>query len=468
MSKLSKTHKKKNHKLLKKIGRSIYKFIEAIYNIIDKLIITPLSKLFLLIGKLFRTNNKPLDRLLNNKIFLIVFSLVLAFGTFVVIDTNADIMLNKSADVLTNQELTALYNEEAYVVEGIPEHVDITLIGRRADLYLAKQYPNDNIIVDLRDLKPGSHEVSLKYNGSVSSVEYKLAPSTATVMIYEKLTESRTISAEIMNENKIDSKYNISNITFSRDDVYIKGAAYKLEKVAIVKALLDVSKIVNLKVGTTTLKDIPLVAYDTEGNIVDVEIVPETIDATIEISSPSKEVPLKVVFGEEDNVILGKSIDSITLSKSKITIYGDADVLEGINSIPVKINVNGLSKNTEFNVNISKPSGVKEMSFSSVVVKVSLSDMSEKKVSGVSIETKNLRNGLVAQAASQGDSMIDVIVKGTTTNLKQVTSDNIKAVVDLSGLDVGTHEVDVTVTGDDVKLTYTPQKTKVKIVIKKQ
>jgi len=307
--------KKKNYKLLKKIGRAVYRFFEGIYKIFDKLLITPLSKLMILVGKLFKTNNRPFDRLLNNKIFLITFSLLLAFGVFIVIDKNADIMLNKSADVLTNQDLTALYNEEAYVVEGLPKTVDITLIGRRADLYLAKQYPNDEVIVDLRDLRPGSHEVSLKYNGSVSSVEYKLAPSSVAVVIYEKLTESRTITPEILYENKLDSKYTISNISFSRDEVYIKGAEYKLEEVAIVKALVDVRKIVNPSVGTTTLKDIPLVAYDADGEIVDVEIVPETIDATLEITSPSKEVPLKV--DPTGDVVFGKSIESMTLSKQK-------------------------------------------------------------------------------------------------------------------------------------------------------
>ena len=425
--------KKKNYKLLKKIGRAVYRFFEGIYKIFDKLLITPLSKLMIFVGKLFKTNNRPFDRLLNNKIFLITFSLLLAFGVFIVIDKNADIMLNKSADVLTNQDLTALYNEEAY---------------------------------DLRDLRPGSHEVSLKYNGSVSSVEYKLAPSSVAVVIYEKLTESRTITPEILYENKLDSKYTISNISFSRDEVYIKGAEYKLEEVAIVKALVDVRKIVNPSVGTTTLKDIPLVAYDADGEIVDVEIVPETIDATLEITSPSKEVPLKV--DPTGDVVFGKSIESMTLSTTKVTIYGDEETLNNINSIPVKIDVNGLSKDTEFNVNISKPSGVKDMSTSTVVVKVKLSSISEKTVSDVSIETKNLGNGLVAQASSKEDSMIDVIVKGTSTNLKNITSDDITASVDLKGLGVGAHEVEVEVSGDDVKLSYTPKKTKVKIIIKKQ
>lgn len=462
--KSSKKIKQKKFKLLKKIARGIYYFISKIYNIIDKLIITPLAKLFLLITKPFKGTSRPIDRFLNNKLVLITLSLALALFAFFVVDNATEIMMNNSADILYNQKVTALYNEEAYVIEGLPEEVDITLIGRRADLYLAKQYPSDEVVVDLRDLKPGTHKVDLKYSGSVSSVEYKLDPSIATVVIYEKISESKKISQEILYEDSLDPKYNISDINFSREEVYVKGAEYKLEQVATVKALVDVRKIKNPTVGTTTLKDIPLVAYDENGSKLDVEIVPSSIDASIEITSPSKEVPLRVI--PEGEVVFGKAIDDIELSKTTATIYGDEQALEKISYIPVNINVEGLSKETEFTVNISLPSGVKEISTKSVVAKVTLADVDEKIIDNINIATRNLGSGLTAQAASQDDSIASVIVKGSKDNIKDVTAENISAYVDLQGLGKGTHNVKVEVTGDDLKLSYTPQTTTVTIIIK--
>ena len=395
--------------------------------------------------------------------FLIVFSLILAFVAFFVVDKNADSLINSSADILYNQKVTALYNEEAYVIEGLPESVDITLIGRRADLYLAKQYPADEVVVDLRDLKPGSHKVSLKYSGSVSSVEYKLDPSTATIVIYEKISASKQLSTEIINQDKLNSKYTITNVTFDRDEVYVKGAEYKLNQVASVKALVNVEEIVNPTVGTVTLKEIPLVAYDAKGNKMDVEIVPATVDAKIEIASPSKEVPFKVI--PEGNVVFGKAINSITLNETKAIIYGDEKTLANISYIPVKIDVNGLSSDTEFNINVSKPTGVREISVPAGRAKVTLSTITETTITGVNIETRNLGNGLVARAASAQDSTVAVIVKGTDYNIRAINKDNISAYVDLQGLGVGTHNVTVKVTGDDVKLSYTPKTTTVTIVI---
>ena len=346
----------------------------------------------------------------------------------------------------------------------MPKTVDITIIGRRADLYLAKQYADEDVEIDLRDLKPGTHKVKLKHTGSVNSVDYKLDPSTATVIVYEKISESKKISKEILYEDKLDSKYTIQDIKFSRDEVYVKGPQYKLDQIATVKALVDVRKINNPSVGTTTLKEIPLVAYDEKGKKLDVEIVPGTIDALVEIASPSKEVPLKVIPTGE--VVFGKAIDEIKLNKTKATIYSDEATLEKISYIPVNINVSGITKETEYTVNLSLPSGVRDISTKTVIAKVTLDDVKEKTIKNVNIATKNLENGLTAQAASKDDSVASVIVKGSANNIKEASIENISAYVNLQGLGKGTHKVKVEVTGEDSKLSYTPKTKTITIIIK--
>lgn len=466
MAKKRSSKQKKKFRLLKAIAKGIYYILSKIYSVFDKLIITPVAKLMLLLQKPFKGSSRSLDRLLNNKIVLIVFSLAMALLYFFVVDSTAQSMMNNSTDIISNQKVKALYNEEAYVVEGLPKSVDITLIGGKSALYLAKQSSSQEVVIDLRDLKPGTHKVPIKYNkASVSSVEYKLDPSSATVVIYEKASQSKKITKELLNEDKMDSKYNISNIKFSRDEVYVKGAEYKLKQIAIVKALVDITKISNPSVGTTTLKEIPLVAYDVNGKKLNVEIVPETIDAAIEISSPSKVVPLKVI--PEGKVVFGKAIDEVTLSQTKATIYGDAETLEKISYIPVNINVEGINKTTEYTVNLSLPSGVKEMSTKSVIARVTLDDVTEKAIKDINISIQNLdEKKYTAQASSKTDSVATIIVKGTKSNLKDINAENITAYVDLQGKGPGVHKVPVKVKGDDLKLTYTPKTEEITIIIK--
>ena len=137
---------------------------------------------------------------------------------------------------------------------------------------------------------------------------------------------------------------------------------------------------------------------------------------------------IKHLADTESCVIVGRCAD-YALNDLKncvhIFIYGDEETLKNITSIPVKINVEKLDKNTEYNVNLSKPSGVKEMSISTVVVKVTLTSTNEKTVDGVLIETRNLDSGYSAQAASASDSTVSVIVKGTNANINAIKKEDI-------------------------------------------
>ena len=51
------------------------------------------------------------------------------------IDKKIIVFNDNSAEVLQNQPVKVIYNEESYVVEGLPETVDITLIGSKTDLF---------------------------------------------------------------------------------------------------------------------------------------------------------------------------------------------------------------------------------------------------------------------------------------------------------------------------------------------
>ena len=66
---------------------------------------------------------------------------------------------------------------------------------------------------------------------------------------------------------------------------------------------------------------------------------------------------------------------------------------------------------------------------------------------------------------SEDDIKVTVVVKGSEDVVSKVDASSIHAYVDLKNYGVGEHEVPVKVTGDDVKLSYTPKTKKVKIRI---
>lgn len=451
---------------MKKIIKKICLFIGKILKLIDKILITPIMKLLLKINDLFSSNSKTIDRILSNKQSLVVISLLISFLCFFVVDKNASNSVESNAEILYNQSIKVNYNDEAYVIEGLPEKVDVVLMGKKSDIYLAKQYPGQEVSVDLRELSAGTHRVKLKYTNNVNTIKYKIDPSQVTVIIYDKVSSSREVNAELVHRNNLDSKLDISDITLSKSEVTVKGSSKKLETVAYIKALVDVDNLVEPTVGKATVSNCKLVAYDNEGKIVDVEILPEVIDATLTITSTSKVVPVKVV--PTGDIALGYAIGSTSTSVSSITIYGDEENLKSIEYVPVKVDVTNLSSNKEYTVNLEKPNGVRDMSEKTVKVKINVSKQEQKEVQNVNIQTINLAEGLKVQALGEENSKINVIVKGSKEALENLDESKITATVDLSEYtSPGVYEVDVKVTGEDLRLAYESKVNKIKLEIKK-
>lgn len=449
-----------------KILKAIKNFFKTIWNFIDKHVVVPITKLVIKITTGFDKSSKKVENWLSKPKTLLFLSMIIAIIVFIVVDQKKLLFSESSAEVLQNIAVSTNYNEEAYVVEGIPETVDITLIGRKADLYFAKQSPSQDVVVDLTGLKPGTHKVNIKYNQALASIDYSVNPSTATVVIYQKISETKTLTYDILNQDKLDSKLVISDVRIGSDNAVIKGAEYQTAKVASVKALVDVNNFVDQKVGTTTLKDVPLKAYDEKGNVVDVEIVPSKIDVEIDITSPSKELALKVVPSGE--VTFGYAISSINISETKVTVYGDETALTSLTYIPVEINVQDLKADQQYKLEVQKPVGVKSMSVNNVTVNVSIGESSTGEIKDVSIGHRNLADGYAVQGVSATDVMVNIGMTGVKSVIEKITNDNVSAYVDLEGYGEGIHEVPVQVEGTDSKVQYYSKTATVKVKITKK
>lgn len=449
-------------KILSKIGSFFKKIFLGIYKVLDVILITPISKLIYKMMNKNPNNQSFIDKMLNKPNMIIYISLILAFITFFVIDKKIVTLVETEATVISNQTVDVEYNEESYVVEGIPSTVDIVLMGRKSDLYLAQQLGEHKVTLDLTGLGVGTHKVKLKYNNPINSLNYKLDPSSVTIVIHPIVREVRTVTTDILNTDKLDSKLIVSNVSLGRDEVIIKSYAEKLEEVASVKAIVDVNSINASAAGTYTLENVKLVAYDDKGTeIKDVEILPETLTATVTIASPSKTVPIKIVpVGE---VASGAAIAAITSSVTKVTIYGDEAALSGIEMIEVEVDVNGISDDKTYQTSIEKPIGVRSISEKNITIKVQMEKETSKEFQNISIELRNLGTGL--KAYGKTNTSVTVVVKGTSTLLNALNSEDITAYVDLTDLTAGEWEVPIKVTGNDLKLSYTSKTSKVTIII---
>lgn len=384
------------------------------------------------------------------------------------VDKKVLTLVDNEAEIITDQPVNIIYNEENYVVEGVPETVDITLIGSKSNLYLAKQIGDHQVVLDLTNYTPGTYKVKLKYNHSMNNVSYKLDPSTVSIKISEKESQVFNLTYDLMNENKLDKKLSISSIKLDKSEVIVKGSKETLETISNVKALIDVSKAGLTNKGEYDVDSITLVAYDNNGNKVkNVEMVPNKLTAKVKVDSYSVELPVKVVT--TGNITTGNALSSIVSSVNKVTVYGDQEVLDKLTAIEAPIDISGLNSDKTFNgVNLTKPSGVRYMSDTTTSVTVTLDTESSKEFTGISVTSINLADGYSASALTESDRTITVIVKGVSSALENLDASKINAYVDLSGYTVGTHQVEVKLETDDSRFTLVSTTSKVNIKITKE
>lgn len=444
---------------MKKIGKAIKRFFMAIYRIIDKIIVTPISRLIFNIREYLRSKNlNKLDYIFNRPNFMIYVSLILAVVVFLLIDSRVITLVESEAEVITNVPVTVNYNEEAYVVEGIPETVDIVLIGRKSDIYLAKQLGTNNVILDLSDYeaRDSAYRVYLSYTKSIDSIDYKLDPSYVTVTIKDKISVTRDIDYDLINEQYLSEELSVESVELSRSEVVVKGSEDAINNIASVKALIDLRDESLTDVGTYTVNNVRLVAYDSNGEVLDnIEIVPTTLTATITLDTYSKSVPLEV--RTTGTLVTGRAIASILINNSNsysVTIYGDEEQISGITSVPVTINVDGEGANStrNYNVTISRPTGVRALSENNASIMVTFGDERQKEVEISTISSRNLASGYTANII--GTSSVPVIVKGVQSVIDEVDAPNINAYIDLEGYTPGEYDVEVQIENDDPRLNY--------------
>ena len=436
------------------------KFFRKIYNFIDKKIVTPISRLVYYINKSLKKKQGKLDKLLNKQSFLVILSLVLAFLLFILTDRKVINLVETEAEVITNVPVKVKYNEEAYVVEGVPKTVDITIAGRKIDIYLAKQLGEYEVMLDLSDYTASdtSKKVYFTYTKSINNLTYKLDPSYVQVVVKNKESRVKTLSYDLLNLDELNSKLSVKSVSLNKSEVVVKGSSDALNNIATVKALIDLKKEKFSEAGAVDIdsKNIELVAYNARGERLDnVEIVQTDISATIVLDSFSTTVPLSIET--TGDLLPGKSLASILIDGNtnySLTIYGEKSDLDKIKSVPVTINVDGLGKEASknYNVKINKPNGVRDMSVENVDITVTFGEEKQKTIDITnSISQKNLGDGLNVNIVGEARS---VQVKGVQSVIDSISGDKIKAYVDLSGLGVGEHEVEVKIDNDNPLVKY--------------
>lgn len=401
--------------------------------------------------KVFRNISTWVDYVLFNERFSKLVAVCLATILYLIINADSkDVaFMNNMKQTVTIENVSVITNisDSVYEITGLPETVNIDVKGDASDVQFASQQrDNYKVLADLSDLEEGVHNITLEPLNFSSKVEVSVNPSTVEVQIKKKVTNSFTLGYEFINTNKSDKVYAFSEPEFSQRDVIVKASQDKIEQISSVKALIDISD----KTEDFTQEAV-IVAYDQQGNSMDVDILPQSVTVSVKVTKPSKKVPLVMI--PEGEMEEGLSIESYELSEEYITIYAPEDVLSKIDKIELKVPVNKITETTTVKMSIMLPEGVSKASVSKVSVYIKVQKAESKIFDDIPIKVLNLDEKFNLKLPNEG--LVSVVVKGATEQLEKITASDIEVTLDLAEYSVaGKLKATLKVSGTNTLLTY--------------
>ncbi|MFB1100099.1 YbbR-like domain-containing protein [Terribacillus sp. JSM ZJ617] len=398
-----------------------------------------------------------MDKWLKSPWTLRVVSLVFAVLLYAYVSAESDVD-NRAGEVpITSSDETNTVDapvgiridDSKYVVSGVPEYVSMQLVGPASDVTAAIQQKNYEAYVDLRDLDTGTHTVKLHYENVSDNLQVYMQPASIEVTIQEKASQQFNVNVGYTNEDQMAAGFQVDSSTVEPQTVSIVSTQEVIDQIASVRAYVDLTDID----ADINSREAPVKVYDAQGNELSVNVQPETVEVSVQVSNPSKTVPVEVkTKGQAPDDV---SVASLTPEKQEVTIYAPQDTLDGIDSISTEeIDLSKVTENQTIDADLRLPDNVRSASDEQVSVDIELEETSETTIENVPITIEDLPDGLEATLTDPQNEQIDVTVSGAQSEIEGLSADDITATIDGSGLEEGEQTVQIDVSGpQNIELT---------------
>nr|WP_290908482.1 CdaR family protein [Anoxybacillus sp.] len=408
-----------------------------------------------------------LDNLMNNHWFMKIFALLLAIMLYMSVniegkESKSGITRNSigqtDVETVTNVPVVTYYDEQNLVVSGVPKTVNVTLEGPASIVKPTALQRDFEIYVDLANLELGTYTVPLKYKNISDKLKVTIEPSTAKVTIQEKVSRDFSVDVDFIHKSKLVDGYSVEEPIVKPSVVTITGAKDEVERIALVKARVDLDGAVD-----TVKQESRVRAYDREGKLLNVNINPSVVEVTVPIKSPSKSVPLKI--NRVGTLKEGLSIVKIEAVPNEVTIFGPKDKIDPIEFIDgITVNLDDITSDTTLEVPVPLPEGVKSVDPAKVKIHIQVQQEETKTFSSLPIHVVGLGDQYNVQFLNPKDGNMDVQVYGAPSVLDSIRADDLQLYVNASELGIGEHDVEIEVNGPQ-NITWKLPSNKAKIRI---
>lgn len=375
-------------------------------------------------------------------------SLLIALGLWVYVVTNVSTehaQTFSSVVILENEDI--LRDKNLMVLSGHDTRVSFILKGSRSNLNRLVE-SDLKVTADLNEIdEAGRYELSyrISYPSGMSLTLEKRLTETVTVVAADWETKTVPVKIFLEGEQADDLFVDKEGAQFSVPSVKISGPKEQVEQIETAGIVVNVEELTQTLSG-----DYWYSLLDKNGNPVGSDMI-ETDTQEIHVTLPVeyiKELPLRVELVSGGGVPTTNA--SVKLGVSSVMVSGSREAIDRIDELVIaSVNLGevelgkGYKKTAPLNLddlNLTNHSGIEDVPYEVIVRGISSLTVS------IPYERIQLLNVPEGYEANILNLVLDVIVRGPSAQMADITLDSLTAVVDFTDQRLGTYTQPVTIT----------------------
>ena len=370
-------------------------------------------------------------------------SLILSLLLAIVIWTSAVTSSNPNIETELTIPLEVIQPAtDIAIVDPLPETVTIKILAPES---IILQLEEDNLLaanINLTDIEAGTYRFPVQVNIPDLLKPIRIleqSPKQLELKVSNLISKSFSISIQTEGEPAIG--YKTGGLEWDQVLVTVTGQETRVNQISTVVGILDISD-----ARETISADLKLEAKDENGVPVDaVTVAPDIIHVNQVISLQGGYRNVAVNVTTVGIVEPGYRFTSITPAPPTVMVFSEdpqlVEQLPGyVNTTP--LDLTGVDGYLETILELDLPNGVTVVGDPTVLVQVNITALETNMSISREVEIIGLLPGLSAEVSP---IQVSVRVSGPVPILENLTLRDIRVVVDLSNLDVGTHTVSPTV-----------------------
>ncbi|MFN2151613.1 MAG: YbbR-like domain-containing protein [Anaerolineales bacterium] len=329
------------------------------------------------------------------------------------------------------------------IIGSIPDRMQLTLYAPSSNLdLLSKDNSALQAWIDLSGLGEGMHQVPVQYQipSTIRPVRFvSQTPTEVEIKIENIITATIPILTEVRGTPSLG--YQAETPEWDYTETVVSGRSSLVNQVTHTEAVLDISGVTE-----TIEQTFVLIPRDDNGKaIAGVQLNPErvTVVQPITLMGGYRNMVIKVMTTGQ--VADGYRQTNITVTPPNVMVFSADPAL--LDQLPgfvetETLDLTGATDDVETVLALNLPEGISVIGDNRVLVLVGVAAIEGSITLSLEVEVIGLLPGLDAQVAP---ASVDVIVAGPIPDLESISPVDVRVVVDVTGLEIGTYQIQPTV-----------------------